>query len=132
MVVCTKKNAIPTIFPQKSKIPEDINKFDEAVSLRKNIESVQHDHDYLGEKRNPWTDSVKQSQKLDLSKSNPEYFEGPPMNEIEIETTDQIVHNQNLENKRLQSQLRERIEQIEKLEKENHFPFQIWRKSFKR
>ena len=80
-----KKNAIPTIFPQKSKIPEDINKFDEAVSLRKNIESVQHDHDYLGEKRNPWTDSVKQSQKLDLSKSNPEYFEGPPMNELEIE-----------------------------------------------
>ena len=80
-----KKNAIPTIFPQKSNNPDDIKKFDEAVSLRENVESVQHDHDYLGEKRNPWTDSVKQSQKLDLSKANPEYFEGPPMNELEIE-----------------------------------------------
>ena len=48
-----------------------------------------------------------------------EYFETPPMNEIEIETTDQLLHNQNLEIKRLQRQLNDRIQYIEKIEKEN-------------
>ena len=42
-----KKNAIPTIFPQKSNNPDDIKKFDEAVSLRENVESVQHDCDVV-------------------------------------------------------------------------------------
>ena len=110
---------MPTIFPQKTKNPEDIKKFDEAVSLRENALSVQHDHDYLGEKKNPWTESIKQSQNFDVAKANPEYFEDPTVNELKIETTDQIVHNKNLEIKRLQEQLNQRIEEIEKLEKEN-------------
>ena len=114
-----KRNAMPTIFPQKTNNPDDIKKFDEAVSLRANTLSVQHDHDYLGEKKNPWTESINQSMNLDASKATPEYFEIPPMNEIEVETTDQIVHDQNLEIKRLQKLLNQRIDEIEKLEKEN-------------
>ena len=114
-----KKNAMPTIFPQKTNNSDDIKIFDEAVSLRANVLSVQHDHDYLRERKNPWTESINQSQKLDVSNANLEYFEVPPMNEIEVETTDQIVHDQNLEIKRLQKLLNQRIDEIEKLVKEN-------------
>ena len=114
-----KKNAMPTIFPQKSNDPEDIQKFNEAGYVREKIESIQHDHAYLGEKKNPWKDEIKQSRKIDVSKANQEYFKTPPMNEIEVETTEQIVHNKNLEIKRLQKLLNERIEHIEKIEKEN-------------
>ena len=106
------KNAIPQILPH---LGENSDFYDDAINIRKNVESILDDHHYFGRKTRksdvekclPKADSIAITDVIDSTIN------------IETKSTDRETHLQYLENLKLKAQLEESIKRIEKEQEKN-------------
>ena len=110
------ENAIPNIFPHlssKSNVTESEAYFNDAIKVRKTVETILDDHQYFG----------IDTDKDDLDKSTPSNIDSifetiDSTGELEIESSDHNMHKKSLENIKLKALLQQHIQRIENLERE--------------
>lgn len=111
------ENAIPNIFPHlssKNNVTE--THFNEAVKVRKTVESILDDHQYYGIDTDK--DDSDKSTKFSNIDSTVTFETIGSTGELEIESSDHNMHEKSLENKKLKALLQQQIQRIENLEKE--------------
>ena len=102
-----KNDAMPDVFPhlnQNAQIP-----YDEAVKLRKTVETILDDHGYF--------DHVEK-EKIDLVENTVVFDVVDSTMEVEVESVNNELHEKSLENENLKLLLEKRIKKIESLEEE--------------